>query len=128
VYGISWTDQQGVKEGNGSKYNMKDEKLNFFVATIPVSSDHPMLQKVTVEYQSTYPVLADYWVFSGNTNIARDNAPTISGQIGGPLTSSISGINQPVNRGICIALGFSTLTAGIGPGEILFTGAGAVFA
>ncbi|GAA1273414.1 hypothetical protein GCM10009677_28250 [Sphaerisporangium rubeum] len=123
---IGWTDQQGLKEGHVARFFMLDEKQNYFHAPVPVTGQ-PQLLEVRVEFSSTYPRVFQAWVHAAGRVVAQTDAPVVN-NIGGESIFVLGGINRPVNRGLCISLGFTTQGQGLGPGEINFRAAGAVFA
>jgi len=126
VDGIGWTDQQGLKDGHRARFLMRDERRNFFHATIPVTGQQT-LREVRVEYASSFPDLVEAWVHHGGSFVAATDSPSISGVVRRFATFSLGGINQEVNRGICVSLAFSTQGIGLGQGEVQFFAAGAVF-
>lgn len=126
VGGIAWSDQQGLKDGGEARFVMRDERFNYFHAIIPVVGTQ-QLQEIRVEFSSTYPVLKDAWVHHG-INYVANGLPQVN-TVGTFSTATLGGINQAVNRGICVSLGFDTFAgAGIGQGQISFYAAGAIFA
>jgi len=109
---------------------MLDEKTNWFHATIPVAGSQ-QLSEVRVEYSSSWPVMTSAWVqegaFSSNRMAVNTNTLQIS-QVGQDFTFIFPNINRPVDRGICVSVAFTTMGPGLGPGDITFFAAGAIFA
>jgi hypothetical protein len=126
IDGNSWTDQQGLKDGHIARFNMRDESVNFFHVTIPVMGQQT-LQEVRVEYSTLSPRLMEVYVHEGGSRVINTSNPQTSGNLSDFAVFSLVGINQVVDRGICVSLAFTTQGADLGPGEVRFYGAGAVF-
>jgi hypothetical protein len=126
VMGIAWTDQQGLRDGHQARFSMRDERTNWFHAMIPVVGQQ-QLNEARVEFSSSWPAVTSAWVHEGRRGMANTNAPVIN-TVGSDSIFSFPNINQNVDRGICISLAFTTVGSGLGPGDIIFFGAGAIFA
>lgn len=130
VMGIGWTDQQGLRDGHQIRFSMLDERTNWFHAMIPVVGS-PQLNEVLVEYSTSWPQLVSAWVqeggFAANRMAVNTNTPQIS-QVGSDYTFTFPNINRQVDRGITVSVAFTTIGSGLGPGDITFFAAGAVFA
>jgi hypothetical protein len=124
--GISWSDQQGIKDGHVARFGMKDETDNWFHSMIPVVGQQ-QLREVRAEFSSTFPRLVSAHVHAGGTSVTFTDAPQVT-STGTFSVFSLPNINQQVSRGLCISLGFTTKGVGLGPGTISFFGAGAIFA
>jgi hypothetical protein len=126
VDGISWTDIQGQKLGHQATFVMKDEKVNFFHAPIPVLAESPKLLEVRVQFSAAPDSVRELWIHAGLTKI--EGPRTDFKLFGGPpiITLSLDGIDKPVTRGgISLSLGFSTEGPIGGNGRITFYTAGA---
>jgi hypothetical protein len=123
--GIAWTDQQGIREGGMHRFLMRDQRRNYFHAMIPVTGQHT-LQAVRVEFSTLFPRLEEVWVHQGRTLVANTGPPLdIVGDTAVFATVRLLNINQTVNRGICVSLGFTTQPPELLGGEIRFYAAGA---
>jgi hypothetical protein len=143
IGGIAGTEQGGIKDAFGARFNLRAERLNSFSAPIPVAGS-PQLSQVVIEvmfgaYQAVAtdayePDLTEVIVFAGLNHVARTRNPVISGVNGvGPSayrSVTVENINQPVSRGLCVSVEFSTVRLGanfIGPGEVRFSSVGVIF-
>ena len=127
VEGQSWTDQQGLKEGHVAKFNMRDERTNWFHATIPVTGI-VMIDQVRVEFWSTYPRVTSAWVHSGREGLFNINNPQITSLPNDDFSFiTLDNINRQASRGLCVSIAFTTEGVGLGPGQIRFYSAGVVY-
>lgn len=130
VMGIAWTDQQGLRDGHQIQFSMLDERTNWFHAPIPVEGSR-QLREVRVEYSSSWPRMTSAWVqegaFSANRTAVNTNTPQIN-QVGSDFTFVFPNINRQVDRGVTVSVAFTTVGSGLGPGDITFFAAGAIFA
>jgi hypothetical protein len=144
VDGKSWTDIYGHKAGHRAAFVMKDNRVNFFHAPIPVSFGFkldpttggkgdpvsPQLKEVRVEFDwdpagVNRPRLTQVWVHAGITVLASGRTDFKIENIGGVNICTLADINKFVTRGICVSIGFST--EGLGQSALYFRGAGAAF-
>ena len=127
VEGQAWTDQQGLREGHVAKFVLRDERTNWFHAAIPAVGQQ-QLKDVKVEFWSTFANLTSAWVHSGRNGLFNISPPGFTSLPGEEFSiMTLSNINQQASRGLCVSVAFTTVGPGLGPGQIRFYGAGAVF-
>jgi hypothetical protein len=146
VGGVSGTEFWGMREHYGVRFAMRDERVNSFHTTIPVTGASDLVEvRIEVGFRSI-PIAADLYepslermaISDGRKFLVSTASPTISmlPSLGSVLDDAVPGrqvsvgnIQQQVTRGICVSLEFSTVGPHyVGPGEVWFYSAGALFA
>jgi hypothetical protein len=130
VDGIPGTEVVGKREGFGVKFIMRNERINAFCATIPVESG-AQLTEVNAEYLASRTSLIEAAIYVGRKVLIVTRSPMVSSVDDPDLGTSrffMSGMDAPINRGLCVRLVFSSFGTGLSGGQINFFGAGAIFA